>query len=53
MGAFSLLDVDGVGVLPTPAEGEKCQRCWKVLNEVGKHKHACVCGRCSDAVDAP
>jgi len=52
-GAFALADVPGVGVLPTPAEGEKCQRCWKVLNEVGKHKHACVCGRCSDAVDAP
>lgn len=52
-GAFVLADVPGVGVLPSPAEGEKCQRCWKVLNEVGKHKHACVCGRCSDAVDAP
>ena len=49
-GAFRLADVPGVGVLPTAAEGEKCQRCWKVLNEVGKHRHEGVCGRCSDAV---
>lgn len=52
-GAFTLSDVPGIGVLPKAAEGEKCQRCWKVLNEVGKHKHDSVCGRCSDAVDAP
>jgi isoleucyl-tRNA synthetase len=51
-GAFRLADVPGVGVLPSQAEGEKCQRCWKVLNEVGKHKHEGVCGRCSDAVGA-
>ena len=52
-GAFTLSDVPGIGVLPKAAEGEKCQRCWKVLNEVGKHKHDSVCGRCSDAVDVP
>jgi isoleucyl-tRNA synthetase len=51
-GAFTLADVEGVGVVSAPAEGEKCQRCWKVLNEVGGHKHDGVCGRCSDAVDA-
>ncbi|MBC7906764.1 MAG: isoleucine--tRNA ligase, partial [Rhodospirillaceae bacterium] len=49
-GAFTLPDVDGIGVLPRLAEGEKCQRCWKVLNEVGAHAHEGVCGRCSDAV---
>ncbi|MBC7953932.1 MAG: isoleucine--tRNA ligase [Rhodospirillaceae bacterium] len=49
-GAFTLADVDGVGVLPRLAEGDKCQRCWKVLNEVGSHAHEGVCGRCSDAV---
>jgi isoleucyl-tRNA synthetase len=52
-GAFALADVAGVAVLPTGAEGEKCQRCWKVLNEVGKHGHDGVCGRCSDAVSSP
>ncbi len=50
-GAFRLADVPGVGVAPRVAEGEKCQRCWKVLNEVGSHKHGGVCGRCSDAVE--
>ncbi|MBC7906035.1 MAG: class I tRNA ligase family protein, partial [Rhodospirillaceae bacterium] len=49
-GAFTLADVDGVGVLPRPAEGEKCQRCWRVLNEVGKQAHEGVCCRCSVAV---
>ena len=48
--AFVLADVPGVGVMPRNAEGEKCQRCWKVLSEVGHHVHDGVCGRCSDAV---
>jgi isoleucyl-tRNA synthetase len=49
-GAFTLPDVPGVGVLFTPAEGNKCQRCWKVLPDVGTHGHAGLCGRCSDVV---
>ncbi|WP_298972125.1 isoleucine--tRNA ligase [uncultured Roseobacter sp.] len=32
------------------AEGEKCARCWKVLPDVGQHRHAGVCGRCNDAI---
>jgi isoleucyl-tRNA synthetase len=48
--AFRIPEIEGVGVTPRAAEGEKCQRCWKVLNEVGKHAHAGVCGRCSDVV---
>ncbi len=52
-GAFTLDDVDGVGVVPTPAEGEKCERCWRVLPEVGANAQAPgVCGRCADAVAA-
>ena len=35
-GAFTLPDVAGVGVVPAPAKGEKCARCWQVLEEVGK-----------------
>jgi len=49
-GAFTLADVPGIGVVPRGAEGDKCQRCWKVLPEVGHHAHDGVCGRCSDAV---
>jgi isoleucyl-tRNA synthetase len=35
-GAFVLEDVDGVGVIPALAEGQKCQRSWKILPEVGQ-----------------
>ncbi len=40
----------GVEVEVLLAEGEKCQRCWKVLPDVGKHSHAMVCERCDAAV---
>ncbi|MEC7154089.1 MAG: class I tRNA ligase family protein, partial [Pseudomonadota bacterium] len=33
--AFTLDDVVGVGVVPSLAEGRKCQRSWKVLPDVG------------------
>ncbi len=46
-GAFTLDDVAGVGVVPSRAEGEKCGRCWKVLDEVGRHQPDDVCGRCA------
>jgi len=34
-GAFTLDDVAGVAVVPGRAEGNKCQRSWKILAEVG------------------
>lgn len=34
-GAFALDDVDGIGVVPALAEGNKCQRSWRILPEVG------------------
>ena len=33
--AFKLDDVSGVGVVPGLAQGQKCQRSWKILPEVG------------------
>ena len=34
-----------------PAEGEKCARCWQVLEEVGKSAaHPLICQRCEGAV---
>ncbi|HET6605472.1 MAG TPA: isoleucine--tRNA ligase [Rhodopila sp.] len=37
----------------TPAAGEKCVRCWRVLEEVGANaKHPSLCLRCSDAVES-
>ena len=51
-GAFTLEDVAGVGVVPAPAQGEKCERCWKVTEDVGANAaHPTVCGRCADAVE--
>ncbi|WP_395019634.1 isoleucine--tRNA ligase [Dongia sp.] len=52
-GAFTLPDVAGVAVVVNLAEGEKCERCWQVLTEVGSHKeHPTLCNRCTDAVDS-
>jgi isoleucyl-tRNA synthetase len=48
--AFTLADVPGVGVVFQKADGEKCQRCWKVLPDVGSQTVAGVCGRCADVV---
>ena len=51
-GAFKLEDVVGVAVVPAMADGEKCNRCWKVLPDVGTvSTHPTVCARCADAVD--
>jgi isoleucyl-tRNA synthetase len=50
-GAFTLPDVAGVAVAPGLAEGEKCERCWQVLPDVGSvAAHSTLCGRCADAV---
>ncbi|MBD3677787.1 MAG: isoleucine--tRNA ligase [Rhodobacteraceae bacterium] len=48
--AFRLPEVEGVGVVFEKADGEKCQRCWKILPDVGTHAHAGTCGRCNDAL---
>jgi len=32
------------------APGHKCERCWRVLPDVGTHKHPGTCQRCSDAL---
>jgi len=49
-GAFTLADVPDVGVVTELADGEKCERCWRVLPDVGSHGHAGVCGRCAEAL---
>ena len=47
--AFRLEDVKGIAAVPALADGTKCERCWKVLPEVGALP---VCNRCADAVSA-
>ncbi len=50
-GAFALDEAPGIGVVPDAAEGEKCERCWRVLPEVGGDARAPgTCGRCTAAV---
>ncbi|MCF6234220.1 MAG: class I tRNA ligase family protein, partial [Rhodobacteraceae bacterium] len=48
--AFRLPETEGVGVVFEKADGEKCQRCWKILPDVGQHGQAGVCGRCDKAL---
>ena len=49
--AFRLPEVEDVGVVFERAEGAKCQRCWKILPDVGRHTHPGTCKRCSDALE--
>ena len=48
--AFRLPEVPGVGVVVVRAEGRKCERCWKILPDVGIHTYADVCARCDTAL---
>jgi isoleucyl-tRNA synthetase len=48
--AFRLPEIEGVGVVFETAEGEKCQRCWKILPDVGSHAHEGTCSRCNEAL---
>ena len=49
--AFTLAEVPGIGVVVEPAEGDKCERCWRVLPDVGANSaYPGVCGRCVDVV---
>jgi len=49
-GAFTLDGSDAAHVVFAKASGDKCQRCWKILPDVGQHTHEGVCGRCNDAL---
>ena len=46
--SFHLEEINGVGVLIKLAEGEKCERCWKILEEVVGPKS--ICHRCAEVV---
>jgi isoleucyl-tRNA synthetase len=49
-GAFTLPEVPDVAVVVELADGDKCERCWRVLPDVGSHGHPGVCGRCDEAL---
>ncbi len=49
--AFTLADVPGVFVRVRRAAGEKCQRCWRILSEVGSvAAYPDLCQRCAGAM---
>jgi isoleucyl-tRNA synthetase len=51
-GAFQLPDAPGIGVFVTAATGARCERCWRVLPEVGHVEgHDDLCQRCADVLD--
>lgn len=47
--AFSIEDVKDIQVVVSLAKGAKCQRCWKVLEEVTLNEHT-LCKRCDEVV---
>jgi isoleucyl-tRNA synthetase len=50
--AFTLPEVAEVGVRVSPAPGQRCERCWRVLPEVGGVPgHPDLCRRCAEVVD--
>jgi isoleucyl-tRNA synthetase len=44
-----LEDVEGVAVVSGLSDGDKCERCWRILPEVATHDGK-ICGRCADTV---
>jgi isoleucyl-tRNA synthetase len=48
--AFVLPGASDTLVRFQPASGAKCERCWRVLPDVGTHKHAGTCQRCNGAL---
>ena len=48
--AFRMPEIADIAVVFEKAEGQKCQRCWKILPDVGRHSHPGVCGRCNVAL---
>jgi isoleucyl-tRNA synthetase len=50
-GAFTLPELPAIGVVVRDAPGDKCERCWRVLPEVGSVvMHSDLCHRCADVV---
>jgi len=50
--AFRSSDLPALGVVVSKADGAKCDRCWKILPEVGSlAKHPDLCRRCHDVVE--
>jgi isoleucyl-tRNA synthetase len=52
-GALPMTPGDSRSAKFAPAEGRKCDRCWRVLPEVGQSRaHPTLCRRCEAVVEA-
>ncbi|MHA1558279.1 MAG: isoleucine--tRNA ligase [Alphaproteobacteria bacterium] len=56
-GSITLDSVEHVGVIVNPALGQKCARCWRIMEEVGKQEREGekrvfydICYRCEDVL---
>ena len=50
--ALTLPEVPDIGARVAPAPGERCERCWRVLPEVGHVPgHSDLCRRCASVID--
>jgi isoleucyl-tRNA synthetase len=49
--AFTLPDIADVGVRVSAAPGARCERCWRVLPEVGEAPPGDLCRRCRGVLD--
>jgi len=50
-GFYTLPEIKGAGAKFAKADGRKCARCWRVLEETRTDTH--LCNRCTDAVAEP
>jgi isoleucyl-tRNA synthetase len=51
-GLYAIPEIKGAAAKFVKADGEKCARCWRVLEEVVHHPDTDLCNRCTDAVAA-
>jgi isoleucyl-tRNA synthetase len=50
-GAQEALNIPGLKISVTKAEGEKCERCWNISTSVGENEeHKTICERCIRAL---
>jgi isoleucyl-tRNA synthetase len=49
-GLYVIPEIKGAAAKFAKASGEKCARCWRVLEEVVHHPDTHLCDRCTDAV---
>ncbi len=51
-GLYVIPEIKGAAAKFAKADGSKCARCWRVLEEVVHHPETHLCNRCTDALQA-